>query len=148
MSDAHTTPERQALTEISLICSEALSHGADANGVVEIIEAISAKARPHLDGGPEPTPVKKAILDGEGCIVGVGDTETEARADAFKTVKQSPTAYLVALVDEMMVRDVSLALAAKAERDGGDVPYEICRVNGKHMLVTTEEAAAETGGRP
>ena len=46
------TPERQALAEISLICSGALSHGADANGVVEIIEAISAKARAPLMAVP------------------------------------------------------------------------------------------------
>ena len=52
MSDAPQTPERQALAEISLICSGALSHGADSAGVVEIIEGISAKARAPLMAAP------------------------------------------------------------------------------------------------
>jgi hypothetical protein len=133
----HQTPERQALDEISLICSEALSHGADGEGVAAIIEAISAKAREPLM-----TAAKKAVLDDDGCIVGVGDTEAEARADALKTIESAPRSYLEAIVEEMMVRDVSEALANKAMRDGGDVPMREARVNGKMMLVTPEEAEA------
>jgi hypothetical protein len=151
MADAQRqTPERQALAEISLICSGALSHGADSAGVVEIIEAISAKARAHLDGSkPAPTVASKiAVLDDEGCIVGVGDTEEEARADALKTIERHPRDYLIALVEDMTVRDVSPALAAKAMREGGDVPMKQVCAGGKWLLVTPEEAAAETGARP
>jgi hypothetical protein len=149
MNDAQQqTPERQALTEISLICSEALSHGADSAGVVEIIEAISAKAREHLDGSkPAPTAVSKiAILDDDGCILGVGDTEAEARADALKTVESAPRVYLEALVEEMDAHAVSPALAAKAMRDGGDTLVERVRIDGEWLLVTPEEAAEVTAG--
>jgi hypothetical protein len=86
----------------------------------------------------------KAVLDHDGCIIGVGDNETEARADALRTITNAPRVYLEALVEEMDVHTVSPALAAKAMRDGGDVPYRIY----EHMLVTPEEAAAETGERP
>ena len=144
MAVPNQTPERQALAEISLICSGALSHGADANGVVEILEAISAKAREHLDGFKPSAATKIAVLDGEGCIIGVGDTEKEARAEELKTIMTAPRFYLEGVVEEMMVRNVSQALAAKAMRDGGDVPYRIY----EHMLVTPEEATAEAEERP
>jgi hypothetical protein len=84
----------------------------------------------------------KAVLDDDGCILGVGDTEAEARAEALKTIESAPRSYLEAIVEEMMVRDVSEALASKAMRDGGDVPMREARVNGKMMLVTPEEAEA------
>jgi len=83
----------------------------------------------------------KAILDHDGCIIGIGDTEAEARADALKTIKNAPQVYMEALVEEMDVHIVSLALAAKAMRDGGDVPYRIY----EHMLVTPEEASNKEG---
>jgi hypothetical protein len=99
------------------------------------------------DARPQ-TSAKKAILDDDGCIIGVGDTEPEARADALRTIELYPTDYLRDLVAEMMVRDVSAALAAQVIRDGGDVPTAEVNTGGKRLLVTPEEAASsKTGGR-
>jgi hypothetical protein len=53
--DLKLTAALKALDEIALICSGALSHGADGAGVVEILEAISAKARMELAKAPAQT---------------------------------------------------------------------------------------------
>ena len=56
MSDAERlSTSIKALDEIAIICSGVLSHGADGAGVVEILEAISAKARGALMDAPAHT---------------------------------------------------------------------------------------------
>jgi hypothetical protein len=104
------TPERQALAEISLICSGALSHGADSAGVVEIIEAISAKARAPLMEKPAAS-TKKAVLDDTGEQWGYGDTVEEARKDAVDHImylsKDELREFIVVLVEDMTVIDVT-----------------------------------------
>ena len=145
MSDAERlSTSLKALDEIAIICSGVLSHGADRAGVVEILETISAKARGVLAEDTSLAATKKAILDDEGLIVGIGETEAEARADAFKTVKRDES-YIRDLVNEMMVRHISDALAKKVSILGGEVAMSSMTIGGVLTLVTTEESAAARG---
>ena len=59
----------KALDEIAIICSGALSHGADGAGVIEILEAISAKARGALtEEADRLSKIEKAITEIEAWI--------------------------------------------------------------------------------
>lgn len=70
MSDAERlSTSIKALDEIAIICSGVLSHGADGAGVVEILEAISAKARGALtEEADRLSPIEKAITEIETWI--------------------------------------------------------------------------------
>jgi hypothetical protein len=90
--------------------------------------------------------MKKAILDDEDVIIGIGDTTAEAQSDAVRTINYDH-GYIVALVEGMTVRDISDTLAAKIELLGSDDVETVEVVSdGKRLLVTSEEAAALQDG--
>lgn len=138
----------QALSEISTLCSGAFLHGADSNGVAEILEAISAKARGAMARHDAKCPAiaEKATCDGEGYILGLGQTWDEARKNAVKTVlgDRTETEKVVkAAVEDMDTYGVSADLAAEVRKHGGDVGYRSVPIaGGSRVLVTVGEHAA------
>jgi hypothetical protein len=154
MTDAQQlATAHQALDEISLICSGTLSHGADGNGVVEILEAISAKARTAIAKleAANPTHAETAILDDNGHILGLGKTEVAARENAAKTILDSRSEteqWVMSAVYDAYLSSVSAELAADIRKNGGGVEYRMLRQDGKPpILVTVAECEAFCAAR-
>jgi hypothetical protein len=68
----------------------------------------------------------KAVLDGDGFIIGVGETEQTAKADAVKSILDDGAATreaIISYVEDLSIVGMTEALRIEVERQGGIARY-------------------------
>ena len=84
----------------------------------------------------------KIIIDDDGYIVGIGETEAKARADAVDSILGwSCRDYIVAIVNDMTCGEPTSDLTNRVKASGGDTPYAYL---GGGKFGTPEEAGGST----